>query len=96
VFRQIVVDFVQRLDEQLDVMQAACRDGDYEQLASLAHWLKGAGGTVGFAEFTAPARTLEQSAREDETDKIATILSELKDLAQAIEVPGAVEAGAVD
>jgi HPt (histidine-containing phosphotransfer) domain-containing protein len=96
VFRQIVVDFAQRLDEQLAVMEAACRDGDYEQLAELAHWLKGAGGTVGFAEFTTPARTLEQCAKQSETDKIATTLTQLRELAQAIEVPPAAEVGALD
>ncbi|MGE0377705.1 MAG: ATP-binding protein, partial [Planctomycetaceae bacterium] len=54
-FRAIVSSFGARLREQLDRMHAALEILDYQALAGLAHWLLGAGGTVGFAEFTQPA-----------------------------------------
>ena len=47
-FRRIVAGFIQRLREQAVAMQAAWERRDLEELARLAHWLKGAGGTVGF------------------------------------------------
>ena len=57
---------------------------DYEALADHAHWLKGAGGTVGFGDFTDPATRLESLARSGSTDDIATTLQELVELAEAI------------
>ena len=41
-------------------MRRACEQDDLTQLAKLAHWLKGSGGTAGFDDFTAPAAELEQ------------------------------------
>ena len=58
----------QRLREKLDAMQTALSDHDFDQLAQLAHWLKGSGGTAGFHEFTDLAKELEQLAREGAAD----------------------------
>ena len=62
-FREIILSFVPRLSEKIDAMERAAREEDFRQLAELAHWLKGAGGTVGFAAFTEPASMLEQTAK---------------------------------
>jgi CheY-like chemotaxis protein len=85
-FRRIVVDFVGRLDEQLAAMDQAWQQGDLDELARLAHWLKGAGGTVGFGAFTEPARALEQHAKQQESEQLKTVLSELRELADSIDV----------
>ena len=58
-FREIVQEFVDRLQPQIAAMQRACQQHDFKELAQLAHWLKGAGGTAGFAVLTEPARRLE-------------------------------------
>ncbi|MEM1068386.1 MAG: ATP-binding protein [Planctomycetota bacterium] len=54
-FRRIVEDFVGKLQERLDEISDAVADANYEEVSETAHWLKGAGGTVGFHDFTAPA-----------------------------------------
>ena len=59
-FREIVVDFIPQLGRKLDEMKAAMKAGNFAELASLAHWLKGAGGTCGFEEFYHPSLQLEQ------------------------------------
>ena len=66
----VIDKFIVRLDEQLPLMQAAIDAGDMEELAALAHWLKGSGGTVGFDTLSAPARELETLARSNEQDKV--------------------------
>jgi len=91
-FRAIVVGFVQRLQEQLEAMEDAWLQADFDGLAKLAHWLKGAGGTMGFAAFTEPARTLEDHAKNQQTSEIERMLTELKDLAGSIELPHDAEA----
>ena len=86
-FRAIVLEFVDRLREQLDEMDNAFEAAEYDRLASLAHWLKGSGGTAGFGEFTEPARTLENSAKAAQTGSLRTGLQELRGLADRIHVP---------
>ena len=74
-FRRIVTGFIKRLREQAVAMQAAWERGDLDELASLSHWLKGAGGTVGFDAFTDPAKKLELLARQEQVDKIGDALA---------------------
>ena len=57
-FCEIVVEFVDRLHEQLGAMQEAWERKDLDDWRQLAHWLKGSGGTAGFDALTDPARQL--------------------------------------
>ncbi|MGI9519983.1 MAG: response regulator, partial [Pirellulaceae bacterium] len=86
-FREIVADFVPALEAKLVSMKAACESGDMDELARLAHWLKGAGGTVGFHEFSQPALELEQLAKVHQVDGIDALLGDIEALCQAIEIP---------
>ena len=85
-FCEIVVEFVERLSEQVDQMRNAAEAGDLETLGRLAHWLKGAGGTAGFAALTKPSADLLQLCREGRSDEIAAALSVLEDVIRRIEV----------
>ncbi|MEO8164247.1 MAG: Hpt domain-containing protein, partial [Betaproteobacteria bacterium] len=80
--------FAGRLREQLDALDAAARNQDFAQVANLAHWLKGAGGTVGYDAFTEPAARLEQAAKDSASAEIASTLGELNGLASRLVVPG--------
>jgi PAS domain S-box-containing protein len=80
--------FAVRLPDQIAAMDAAFRDGDFGKLAALAHSLKGAGGTVGFDEFTEPAVELEQAAAAETADAVEAALARIHDIAGRIEVPG--------
>jgi PAS domain S-box-containing protein len=86
-FREIVAQFVDRLDERFDAMEAALREGNSQQLADLGHWLKGASGNCGFAAVAAVATSLELQGRQGDLDSISTILAELRQLRSRIEVP---------
>ena len=61
-----MVDFVDRLDTRLETMEALLVEDRYEELSNEAHWLKGAGGTVGFGQFTEPAIGLMKASRESD------------------------------
>ncbi len=93
-FRSIVERFIEGLPIKLEAMCSAWEQRDYDQLADLAHWLKGAGGTVGFAAFTEPARCLERAAREQAEVQIGSTLDDLIELAGAITADPPVEAAA--
>ena len=83
-FRPIVEKFVRRLGDQLDAMSKAWEARNFEELAGLGHWLKGAGGTVGFDVFTAPAAALEQLAKARNEEDIEAAIGNLRRLASRI------------
>jgi HPt (histidine-containing phosphotransfer) domain-containing protein len=68
-------------------MDRACNESDHEALAQLAHWLKGAGGTVGFDAFNDPAARLEHFAKSGDPEGIAAVMLELRALEARLEVP---------
>lgn len=85
--------FTVRLEEKLAAMASASEAGDYEELARLAHWLKGSGGTVGFDAFTAPAERLERHSKERKADEIGAVLRELQELSARISLDVPPDAG---
>jgi PAS domain S-box-containing protein len=83
-FQPIVEKFVSRLAVQLDAMGKAWHDKNFDDLAGLAHWLKGAGGTVGLDAFTKPAAELEQLAKIKDPEQIQEKIEQLRRLAGRI------------
>ncbi len=86
VIRDIVEEFLGTLETKLGEMEAAWNEGDFENLERLAHWLKGAGGTVGLRCFTEPAKSLEQRAKEHNPLDAKSTLEELRTLQHRIVV----------
>lgn len=86
-FKAIIEKFVWRLQEQLREMQRARDEKDFAELARLAHWLKGAGGTVGFDMLVEPAQALEACAKSMCEIEIDATIGELQRLADRIVLP---------
>jgi PAS domain S-box-containing protein len=84
---RVVRTFANTLPTKLQAMQAALAGGRIEELAELAHWLKGAGGTVGFDVFFEPARQFELHARAGRLADLEHGLREIQALAARIVVP---------
>jgi HPt (histidine-containing phosphotransfer) domain-containing protein len=82
-----ILKFVEKLNNKITLMEDALKKDDLAELAELAHWLKGAGGTVGYDDFTKPAADLEISAKSKETERASRMFKEVKSLATAIEPP---------
>ena len=89
-FQKVILLFIEKLKEELIRAQLAWENGNLEELARFAHWLKGAGGTVGFDDFTEPAARLENFAKTAQVQPAGRMLQQVKCLADAI-VPPAVE-----
>ncbi len=87
-FCEIIVEFAGRLRDKVQQMRQACTAVDYAELARLAHWLKGSGGTAGFPALTNPAKDLEQAARSQEpVAHIDDILLEIETIAECMVIP---------
>jgi CheY-like chemotaxis protein/HPt (histidine-containing phosphotransfer) domain-containing protein len=84
---EIVVEYIDALSVKLKEMEQAWDNGRLEDLAELAHWLKGSGGTAGFGVFNRPAAHLENLARQREDGDIRAALEELRSLQQRLIVP---------
>jgi PAS domain S-box-containing protein len=86
-FHDIILGFVDSLEKQLAKMEGSLAKEDFEELASLAHWLKGSAGSIGFGSFTQPAIALERAARGEHRDQVAECLRLIRELQSRIVLP---------
>ncbi len=86
--RATVAKFVDGLPARFAQVQAAAAAGDLAAVAQFAHWLKGAGGTVGFSAFWEPAAALEIGAQRGDTQTVGPAIATLAALAARLERPG--------
>jgi CheY-like chemotaxis protein/HPt (histidine-containing phosphotransfer) domain-containing protein len=84
--REIVQEFVESIPKRISAMSAALDANEYDELARLAHALKGCGGTAGFNCFTLPAAKIEQLAKAHQLDDVSHTLQELRDFEQLLVV----------
>ena len=89
-FHPVISRFVDKFHTEFELLLRAWREQDYAELARLAHWLKGSGGTVGFDAFTKPAEALERFSKTGNQKKIDRIMQELQQLAARISAPDAI------
>jgi CheY-like chemotaxis protein len=87
-FQNVIAKFAEKLNEELAKAQSDLENGDLEELALFAHWLKGSGGTVGFDEFTTPAAKLETFSKTAQPEQAGQVLEQVKHLSEAILLPG--------
>jgi HPt (histidine-containing phosphotransfer) domain-containing protein len=83
----VAQSFADQLPKQRAAIESAWATRDLPALATLGHWLKGSGGTAGFDDFTVPAQSLEQFAKQGNLDEIAAVVDELLDLADRVVSP---------
>ncbi|WP_028586012.1 ATP-binding protein [Desulfogranum mediterraneum] len=91
--RKAVEQFVDRLELEFPKMEQAWQEGDLESLAPLAHWLKGAAGTVGYHDFTEPAALLESHAERGDLEQVVAVGQGLQALVHALVRPGEPSSG---
>ncbi len=77
-FLELVELFLSSAASDIDKLKKACEDKDVNQVADSAHSLKGSSGNLGFTEFSAIAKAIEDGARKNNIDELDTTLIELK------------------
>ena len=86
-FTKIIADFVPVLKTRLDQMFDLFAARNFAELSNDAHWLKGAGGTCGFAEFYEPSLALEKASKAKDKDACQKQLTQLRSLSNRIKLP---------
>lgn len=85
-FKPLVKRFIEKLNEQLDVVERAFSVKEMQAISSFAHWLKGSGGSVGLHAFTEPAIKLEAAAKSADLEKIKSLIENLASLGKRAEL----------
>ncbi len=83
--RKIADRFAAQLPDKLAEMNQAVRLDQLEELAALAHWLKGAGGSVGYDDLFEPAKALEEAARQADPAAAAAVMIQIDTLGRRIQ-----------
>ena len=84
---RVARSFCEQLPDKLDEMQRVLNAGDFPALSALAHWLKGAGGTVGYDAFFEPARDLEHAAVAVDAEAARVEMEKLRQLTLRVVPP---------
>lgn len=80
--RDLLEMFVSTLPQRLQKLHQLAQEQDWEGLRRLAHQLKGAAGSYGYAPLSVTAAQLESVCRHDrDPDQVSSLLSRLEDLA---------------
>ncbi|TWU49210.1 response regulator [Rubripirellula reticaptiva] len=90
-FREIVAQFVDRLDERFDMIEKAIVDEDRSLLTEMGHSLKGSSGNCGFAGMSERAAHLETLGSDGDLEEIRQTLVSLREMRARIEVPESVD-----
>jgi PAS domain S-box-containing protein len=85
--RAIVRRFARQLEERMQDFEQAWTAQDDVEMATLAHWLKGSAGTVGFDAFTEPARLLELAAKTGDRAGVDVAMETLRGMARRVQAP---------
>ena len=86
-FREIVEEFISRLHTRIDHLKQLRRAQDWQQIKLTAHWLKGAGGSVGFPILTTLSRELEEAMEAKDTAATNRLLDQLESTIARVEMP---------
>ena len=92
-FAELVDSFVIRLKAEFAEFETCCDDGHWPRLSQHAHWLKGAAGTMGFADFTTPAAALEAAAKAHDRPECERLVAVLRRLIGRMVRPETVAVG---
>jgi signal transduction histidine kinase/CheY-like chemotaxis protein/HPt (histidine-containing phosphotransfer) domain-containing protein len=84
--RDVVVEFITSIGDRLDAMSTALEVEDFDELARLAHALKGSGGTAGYHCFTEPAARIEALAKSRKAADLEIAFNEIRDLQNCVAV----------
>jgi HPt (histidine-containing phosphotransfer) domain-containing protein len=78
--RDVVEEFVGSLTERVTELKDAYRQTDWTQMQTLAHRLKGAGGSYGYPDISQLAASMEQDFRVRTNEHFAQQIQELEAL----------------
>lgn len=86
VLHSMIVRFVDRLEGQVDDMEIALKQRDYMELVIACNWIRGEANKLGFEVLVRPVEAIEQRLRQQKFSQIITHLSELRNMAERLDI----------
>ncbi len=85
--REIVCDYIPRMQERVLVLSTAIKEGDWSTALHESHWLKGSAGTTGFSSISALAGQLDELLKSEQRAGVNELCSRLVELVSRVETP---------
>ena len=82
----LIPGFLENRRKDVDALQEALTNGDHETIRTLGHAMKGTGGGYGFDTITDIGSSLENAAKQKNTEEIRKGINELADYLERVEV----------
>lgn len=73
-FAELIEFFVDAIPERTELLRQSHQEQDADQMKTIAHQLKGAGGGYGFEELSVHAARLEQACKQNDIDSVGESL----------------------
>ncbi|MBI2480459.1 MAG: response regulator, partial [Planctomycetia bacterium] len=84
--REIARDYLPYLKEQIAELNNAWDQRDYDEVAKIAHSIKGSAGTFGLDEFTEPAGKLQALAQQRNEKAIEDAIQDILELSENVDL----------
>ena len=84
--KEVAEIFLENLAIQVEQLKQMLEHSQMEELAYLAHNLKGSGGSAGFNVISEKARVLEQAVKAQEIAKVKETINEIEDILPRLSV----------
>jgi HPt (histidine-containing phosphotransfer) domain-containing protein len=78
--------FMSNRKKEVDILSAAVKSGDFEQLRQLGHRMKGVGNSYGFAPVSEMGKRIEDAARTSDTATSGAIVAEYADYLARVKI----------
>ncbi len=82
----LIPGFMENRQTDLQKLEQALEDQDYETLRSIGHNLKGVGGGYGFHDMTAMGAAIEEGARENKLEIVKENVTKLSHYLSNVEI----------
>ncbi|GAK51500.1 hybrid sensor [Candidatus Moduliflexus flocculans] len=94
-FAEFIPEFFEDIRQDIQVMNDALREQDYQEISRVGHSLKGAGGGYGFNTISDIARSLETAAKEGRAEEITLWINKLRTFIDEVRVVYRTESGEI-
>jgi HPt (histidine-containing phosphotransfer) domain-containing protein len=82
----LIPDYLENRRKDIQAIQAAIRQSDFETIRTLGHRMKGSGGGYGFEAITRIGASLETAAKSQKMEEVRKHFLELVDFVQRVKV----------
>ena len=83
---KLLTKFLAQTREDIKSMLAGLEQGDYESIRIFGHRMKGTGGSIGLGAITDLGRSLDQAAKDQNSEDIRMLLGEFSTHLECLEV----------